>query len=300
MQERRLSEGWLCERFVSNRRKQMTARAGSPFCAHLKQPGEKWWLHIFHRSVNLHLAQKTSTQTKRERWVKHTHVLETLLPSCCVSLCWFITIRRNVLQDPESYTRGPGLAKLLARWLLGFSCPGFSCLFFIWQIVYHKILQCDQDELLQELLPGSAISLHHCKRTCVVVGECCWQVMAHHIPRAQQTHQECHTELWVDWNFLCRHSLFFDIGLCNHLLLVWKGKKAICRFVILKHELSVHDDKTSFPLLCFEFMIVEPPRYTIITSESGSKCWPAFKSKTHPLWKVNLCQDPWISCQTYT
>lgn len=82
--------------------------------------------------------------------------------------CWAIMIRHSVLQEPESHTRGPDLVKLLARQLLGFFCPGFSCLLFPWQLVqplHYQILQHDQDEPFQDLLAGSAVSARCCKGT---------------------------------------------------------------------------------------------------------------------------------------
>lgn len=130
---------------------------------------------------------------------------------------WAVMIKHNVLQDPESHTRGPGLVKLLARWLLGFSCPGFSYLLFPWQTVHCKILQHDQDELFQDLLAGSAIFVDRCKGTSSshMVGGCCWHLMAHHITRAQQWRQGCHTERWDAWDFLWSHSLFFNTVLAQ-------------------------------------------------------------------------------------
>lgn len=131
--------------------------------------------------------------------------------------CWTVVIKHSVLQDPESRTGGPGLAKLLARWLLGFSCLGFSCLLFPWQTVHCVILQHDREEMFQDLLAASAVSVHRCKGTSGshVVGGRCWHLMAWHITRAQQSRQGRHTKLWDVRDFLWSHSLFFHTVLAE-------------------------------------------------------------------------------------
>ena len=143
---------------------------------------------------------------------------ETLLPLGCIPVQLLgCHDKAQCVVRPWKLYQGSWLSKTLGQEAVGFSCPGFSCLLFLWQAVCCKILQHDQDELFQDLLAGSAISMHHCKGTSSshVVGGCCWHLMAHHITRAQQSRQGCHTEWWDAWEFLWSHSLFFNTGLAQ-------------------------------------------------------------------------------------
>lgn len=109
-------------------------------------------------------------------------------------------------------------------------------------------LHCNQDELFQNLLAGSAISVHHCKGTSSShgLGEYCWHLMTHHITRAQQPGQGCHTNggmLGTSCGVI-PHSLTqfsaADFCLC-------KKVKPTCNFVLLKDELNSNRIKQVFP-----------------------------------------------------
>lgn len=152
-------------------------------------------------------------QTKR---VKHTTKHFYLWVAFQLS-CWPVMIKHNMLQGPESHIRGPGLVKLLARWLSRFSSPGFPCSLFPQQTVHCEILQRDQDELFEDPLAGSDVSVHRCKGASSSrgAGGRCWHPMARHFTRAQPSRQGCPTERRDAWDFSWGHSLFFHTVLAQ-------------------------------------------------------------------------------------